>query len=80
MSDEQYIIEDKEYFIQAIKELLNLCKEKDIDFGKTKHVAKHKDGIVNIAHYNQKTGVITQYNNVSPENPKGTSVLIYKLD
>lgn len=78
-NQEQFILEDKKYFKETIAELINLVKFKNKEIDTTKHVAKHPNGETNVAFYDPKTGLITQYNCVTEENPKGTSILIYKL-
>ena len=75
-----YILQDKEYFVKAIKKMIKAanCAKKEIDG--SEHSATHPNGVINIAKYDAKTNTILQLNNVSEENPKGTSRLKYKLD
>ncbi len=76
---EEYILKDKEYFIGSTLETIELFKTKHHIVEKTKMVAKHPNGEVNIAYYDPKTNIITQYNCVTSEKPQGSSVLKYKL-
>lgn len=75
-----YILQDKEYFVKIIKEMINTVKGSKKEIDGSEHSAKHPNGMINIAKYDAKTNTILQLNNVSEENPKGTSRLKYKLD
>lgn len=77
----EYIEDDKNYFKKMIIEYEALCiinNKKPVQ-EKSKHVAKHPNGQINIAVYDPKTDVMKQFNCVTKDNPKGTSQMIYKV-
>ena len=74
-----YILEDKEYFKNAVLELKNFCEKNKVEISKTTHEAIHPNGEKNIAIYDPIKDIITQYNCVSDENPEGLSKLEYKV-
>lgn len=80
INEEDYILQDKEYFVKVIKEIIKTIKGSKKEIDGSEHSAKHPNGVINIAKYDAKTNTILQFNNVSEENPKGTSRLKYKLD
>ena len=80
LENKESILEDRDYFKGSIRNALKLISGTKKDMGGSKLVAKHPNGIVNIAKYDAKTNMVIQYNNVSTVNKKGTSILIYKLD
>lgn len=75
---ENYILEDKEYFKNAVLEMEKFCRKNKVEMSKTKHEAIHPNGEKNVAMYDPKTDIIIQYNNVSDESPEGNSTLEYK--
>ena len=75
-----YILQDKEYFVKVIKKMLKAANGAKKEIDGSEHSATHPNGVINIAKYDAKTNTIIQLNNVSDENPKGTSRLKYKLN
>jgi len=75
-----YILQDKEYFVKVIKKMIKAANGAKKEIDDSEHSATHPNGVINIAKYDAKTNTILQLNNVSEENPKGTSRLKYKLD
>ncbi len=80
LSEEEYILQDKEYFKKAIKQMIKTLDGSKKEIDGSNHMAKHPNGMVNMAKYDAKTNTITQYNNVSKDNVKGTSIIKYSLD
>lgn len=76
----EYILEDRNYFKKIIKEMIKTVGGSKKDIDGSEHMAKHPNGIVNMAKYDAKSDTITQYNNVSKTNTKGTSIFKYPLD
>lgn len=44
---EKLILEDKNYFMKVIPEMISFCKLKKIPITNSKHTARHSDGIYN---------------------------------
>lgn len=80
LTEEEYILQDKEYFKKIITKMIVALNGSKKEIHGSSHTAKHPNGMVNIAKYNAKTNTIIQYNNVSQNNPKGTSIIKYTLD
>ena len=78
--EKEYIMQDIEYFKNAIKKMIKMLDGSKKEVDDSNHVAKHPKGMINMAIYDAKTNTITQYNNVSKNNTKGTSSIKYNLD
>lgn len=78
---QQYIQNDKAYFKKIILEYEELRKQKKLkpNIEKSKHIAKHPNGQINVAIYDPQTDIMKQYNCVSKDRPKGTSRMLYKV-
>lgn len=80
LTEEEYILQDKEYFKKIIKKMIKTLNGSKKEIDGSSHMAKHPNGMVNMAKYDAKTNAITQYNNVSENNTQGTSTIKYDLD
>lgn len=74
-----YIEQDKSYFIDTIKKMHKNYKNTNKEIVNSKHIAKHPNGITNIAFYDVKKNLVAQYNNVSEVHKNGTSQIFYRL-
>lgn len=75
-----YIEQDKNYFAKTIVQMHEKLKKSKKAVSSSKHIAKHPNGITNIAVYNVESDLVTQYNNVSEDNKRGTSQITYKVN
>ena len=76
---EKLILEDKNYFMKVIPEMISFCKLKKIPITNSKHTARHSDGSITVAYFNYKEGLVIQHNFVTSENSEGISTLKYKI-